>query len=107
MILLNHFENAAYELKAVLVSQLREQDILDSFLKSIYHLLDVEKNPFNLSGWDFSQYYHVEYYDIDSTQSKALLCAHLYWRALILIPSLVRIWFSECKNRQLSIAVEK
>ena len=34
-----------------------------------------------------------------------LLCAHLYYRALQTVPTLVRLWILECKDRNLSTAV--
>lgn len=34
-----------------------------------------------------------------------LLCAHLYYRALQTVPTLVRLWILECKDRKLSAAV--
>jgi hypothetical protein len=36
-----------------------------------------------------------------------LLAAHLYLRFLKIIPSLIRFWWTECKNRQWSMAVER
>lgn len=37
--------------------------------------------------------------------SVVLLCAHLYYRALQTVPTLVRLWILECKDRKLSAAV--
>jgi hypothetical protein len=34
-----------------------------------------------------------------------LLAAHLYYRALLIVPSLVRSWVFECKDKQLRTAV--
>jgi len=34
-----------------------------------------------------------------------LLAAHLYYRALLTVPVLIRSWLLDCKDRQLSIAV--
>ena len=33
--------------------------------------------------------------------SVSLLAAHLYYRALLIVPSLIRSWLSECRDRQL------
>jgi hypothetical protein len=62
---------------------------------------------FDLAGWQFNEHYYMEAFDFDSEKSLPLLCAHIYWRALLLTPSLVRLWFLECKNRQLNLAVEE
>lgn len=34
-----------------------------------------------------------------------MLCAHLYYRALQTVPTLVRLWILECKDRKLSATV--
>ncbi len=44
-------------------------------------------------------------YDEDAEISNNLLAAHLYYRALLNIPSLVASWWGDCKDRQLSMAV--
>lgn len=40
-------------------------------------------------------------YSGDSALSVGLLAAHLYYRALLIVPSLIRSWLSECRDRQL------
>ncbi len=40
-----------------------------------------------------------------SPQSPPLLAAHLYYRALLVVPSLFRSWLLDCRDRQLSNAV--
>jgi E3 ubiquitin-protein ligase listerin len=40
-----------------------------------------------------------------TTLSLQLLAAHLYYRALLIIPSLVRSWVAECKDKQLHTTV--
>lgn len=37
--------------------------------------------------------------------SISLLAAHLYYRALLSVPSLIHSWLSDCKDRQLSMAM--
>lgn len=44
-------------------------------------------------------------YDEESPLSPKLLAAHLFYRALLNVPSLVTTWWSECKDRQLTTAV--
>jgi hypothetical protein len=65
-----------------------------------------DDKAFNLSSWEFSEDYYMDAFDFESEQSLPLLCAHIYWRSLVLTPSLARIWFSENKNRKLTLAVE-
>lgn len=44
-------------------------------------------------------------YEEQNPLSVVLLCAHLYYRALQTVPTLVRLWILECKDRNLSTAV--
>lgn len=44
-------------------------------------------------------------YSADAPVGLSLLAAHLYYRALHLVPSLIRSWLSDCRDRQLSLAV--
>lgn len=41
-------------------------------------------------------------YSQDSFLSLQLLAAHLYYRALLVVPSLFRSWILDCRDRQLS-----
>ncbi len=89
-------------------SHLRELNVLGTLLETIFGIFNVntaEKEPFNLDKWDFEEYM-IEGFDISSENSIPLLCAHLYYRLLKSVPSLVRLWFSECKSRQFVLAVE-
>jgi hypothetical protein len=44
-------------------------------------------------------------YDESSPDALTVLAAHVFFKALLTIPSLIRTWWSECKDRQLSRAV--
>jgi hypothetical protein len=44
-------------------------------------------------------------YEEENPLSVVLLCAHLYYRALRTVPTLVRSWTLECRERNLSVAV--
>lgn len=44
-------------------------------------------------------------YSSDSAISVSLLAAHLYYRALRLVPALIRGWLVDCRDRQLSTTV--
>ncbi|KAI1319237.1 hypothetical protein EDD11_004631 [Mortierella claussenii] len=61
---------------------------------------------FDLSRWDITDY-QITGFDLSSPEiGFPLLAGHLYYTCLANVPSLVRIWWTECKLRQLSIAVE-
>lgn len=47
----------------------------------------------------------ITVYDPESPLSLKLLAAHLFYRALLNVPSLISAWWSGCKDRQLSTAV--
>jgi len=59
--------------------------------------------PFPLELWSVDQYF-IEYYDPELPLSTRLLAAHLMYRALIHVPSLVTAWWTNCKDRQFSTA---
>jgi hypothetical protein len=44
-------------------------------------------------------------YEPDNPLSIRLLAAHVYYRALLTIPSLVRSWLDDCKDKNLSTSV--
>jgi hypothetical protein len=44
-------------------------------------------------------------FDVEAPPSLALFAAHVYYRALLAIPSLVRAWLEACKDRNLHSAV--
>ena len=44
-------------------------------------------------------------YDDSLPSSLRILAAHVYYRSLMMIPSIVRTWWLECKDRQLSASV--
>lgn len=44
-------------------------------------------------------------YSADAPVCLPLLAAHLYYRALLLVPSLIRNWLLECRDRQQSSTV--
>jgi hypothetical protein len=46
-------------------------------------------------------------YDADNPLSAQLLAAHVYYRALLTIPSLVRSWLADCKDKNLFTSVTK
>ncbi|KAF9978540.1 hypothetical protein BGZ73_001959 [Actinomortierella ambigua] len=130
------FENTTYKVKSGLAGQLRQAVTMEGFLPYLFHLLGIRaggdsssssaasaatkakgdghgsrkktgQEPFDLSRWSFTEY-HVEGVDLSSPEiGFPLLAGHLYFACLANVPSLARIWWTECKSRQLSIAVEQ
>ncbi|RGB43798.1 hypothetical protein C1646_749399 [Rhizophagus diaphanus] len=109
MLVFDHFEYASYKVKTQLVSYLKESNKTSNLLMFIFDTLGLSEfnKPYDLSKWDISEFY-IEGFEIQHSFDLGfpLLCAHLYYRSLKHIPSIVRIWWSECKKRQLTIAID-
>ncbi|KAJ3154933.1 hypothetical protein HDU86_004452 [Geranomyces michiganensis] len=106
--MLDHLNDATFDLRTAYVAHIRNLDVLPGLLDLAFVILGVGQSrstPFDLARWDIDQY-DVTGFDIENVVAFPLLAAHVYWRCLRTLPSLVRIWWSECKNRQLTIAVE-
>ncbi|KAF9112915.1 hypothetical protein BGX27_002580 [Mortierella sp. AM989] len=126
------FENTTYAVKSRLVEQLRASSNMNELLPYLFHLLGIHSasslvndssipgnqtasassaehksiEPFDLGVWDITDY-QVTGFNMSSPEiGFPLLAGHLYYTCLANVPSLVRIWWTECKLRQLSIAVE-
>ncbi|KAJ3176421.1 listerin E3 ubiquitin protein ligase 1 [Geranomyces variabilis] len=106
--MLDHITDATFELRASYVTHIRNLEVLPGLLDLAFVILGVGQSrstPFDLARWDID-HYDVTGFDVENDVAFSLLAAHIYWRCLRTLPSLVRIWWSECKNRQLTIAVE-
>ena len=95
----------------------------DYFLPNVFELLGVggSGRPFKLDQWVVGEYWlscacHSFcvgnrlltipiVYEADASPSLQLLAAHVYHRALLTVPSLVRTWWEDLKDRQHSAAI--
>jgi hypothetical protein len=107
LLFFDHFHEANFDLRQMYTMELKESGILGTFLDILFGVVGVDsKKPvLNMKNWELDEYY-VSGYDGDIPSSIPLLYAHLYYKALKSIPSLVRSWYSDCSNRQLVLAVE-
>ncbi|ORE16950.1 hypothetical protein BCV71DRAFT_265228 [Rhizopus microsporus] len=109
MVMLDHFKDITFKLKQEYTNELKEKESVAHLMPVLCAILNVGQTsgskPFNLSPWDVTEY-DVEGFDGTHEMSFDILAAHLYYRALRHIPSLVRLWWIDCKNRQLTLAVE-
>ncbi|TPX62997.1 hypothetical protein PhCBS80983_g00179 [Powellomyces hirtus] len=107
MALFDHIGDATFDLKSTYISHVRNLNIVPQLLEHIFTVFGVgrSRSPFDLARWDID-HYDVTGFDETSPVAFPLLAAHVYWKCLRNVPSLVRIWWAECKNRQLTIAVE-
>lgn len=106
------------------VQQLRNLDVVAArFIPNIFGLLDLydgAKKAFKLDMWSVDEFYmdckilHVRFvqeliippdYDSETPLSPQLLASHLFYRALLTVPSLIRKWLLECTDRQLSTSI--
>ncbi|EJD05481.1 uncharacterized protein FOMMEDRAFT_103536 [Fomitiporia mediterranea MF3/22] len=108
MIIFDLFDEASLRVKIGYATQLRNLDLIGSnFLPFIFDLLEVYRGrgkPFPLEQWSVEEYF-VQFYDTETRLSPRLLAAHLFYRALLNVPSLIASWWTGCKDRQLVIAV--
>ncbi|KIJ37270.1 hypothetical protein M422DRAFT_33818 [Sphaerobolus stellatus SS14] len=101
------FIDASLKVKTAYVEQLRNLDLIGTyFLPNVFDILGVgnRDGPFKLDAWGIDEYW-LPMYDDDAPQSLSLLAAHVYYRALLTVPSLVRTWWEGLKDRQLSTAI--
>ncbi|KAJ3017763.1 UNVERIFIED_CONTAM: hypothetical protein HDU68_011490 [Siphonaria sp. JEL0065] len=104
----NHLiESKTYELRTNIISELKDLDFLPKLLEFLFFALGVgyAAKPFDLSGWEFTSI-EIEGLDFESEIGISLLCSHIYYRVLRNTPALARSWWSSCKDRQLTLAVE-
>ncbi|KAJ7150874.1 hypothetical protein C8R43DRAFT_887120 [Mycena crocata] len=108
MVVFDLFTDASLKVRLSYVAQLRTLDIIGtSFIPNLLSLLGVDQGipkAFKLDMWNVEEYF-VQLYESGSTWSIQVLAAHLYYRALLTVPSLIYNWVLDCKDRQLSSSI--
>ncbi|GJN88290.1 hypothetical protein Rhopal_001255-T1 [Rhodotorula paludigena] len=95
-------------LRASYIEQLRDSGlIVDTLLPSLFHLLSLgdRGRPFDLSPW-FIDDFHLELFETSLPESLPVLAAHVYYRALQSVPSVIRSYWTSLQNLTLSRAVQ-
>lgn len=96
-------------MKQEYTAQLKDQEAVSHLMPILCKILSVGQQQgsksFDLAPWSIVEY-DTDGFDSSSEMSFLVLASHLYYRALTHIPSLVRLWWIDCKHRQLTIAVE-
>ncbi|KAI9491003.1 hypothetical protein BDB00DRAFT_940644 [Zychaea mexicana] len=109
LIMFDHFTNITFRLKQEYTAQLKDAAAVAKLMPFVFKILGVgvgpKIQPFDLSLWEIDEY-EVDGFDSAHEISYQVMAAHLYYRALKHIPSLIRQWWVDCKNRQLTIGVE-
>ncbi|KAJ7484301.1 hypothetical protein FB451DRAFT_1554863 [Mycena latifolia] len=108
MVIFDLFIDASLKVRLSYIDQLRTLDIIGtSFIPNLLSLLGVDQGipkAFKLDPWSVDEYF-VQLYEPGSTWSFQVLAAHLYYRALLTVPSLIYNWVLDCKDRQLSSSI--
>ncbi|KAK4688698.1 E3 ubiquitin-protein ligase listerin, partial [Tremellales sp. Uapishka_1] len=108
MAILDHFEDASTSLRWAYVDQLNTSKLLsEGLLPMLFAMLGVSE----MGAWNFpaSQYAVDEFYpdllDPEEVADLVPLASHLFYRALVTIPSAMRTYYEGCKDRQLSLSI--
>ncbi|ODQ54733.1 hypothetical protein SAICODRAFT_5929 [Saitoella complicata NRRL Y-17804] len=104
-LIFDHLEETSYRVKARYVEFLKEGEFVHALLNLIAETLHLDTGrAIDVSKMD------VERFALEETESPAddlrKLMAHLYFTGLTHLPSLVRQWWTDSKNRQLTLTVE-
>ncbi|KAI6007012.1 hypothetical protein EDD15DRAFT_2153315 [Pisolithus albus] len=103
MVVFDLFIGASLKVRSGYVNHLRSLDIISQyFIPNIFDILGLldGKNAFKLDMWSVDAFY-LDAYDPADFLSLRLLAAHLYHRALVTVPALIRSWISDRTDKQL------
>ncbi|KIK18819.1 hypothetical protein PISMIDRAFT_14102 [Pisolithus microcarpus 441] len=103
MVVFDLFIGASLKVRSSYFNHLRSLDIFSQhFIPNIFEILGLldGKNAFKLDMWSVDEFY-LDAYDPADSLSLRLLAAHLYHRALVTVPALIRSWISDCTDKQL------
>ncbi|KAJ7199225.1 hypothetical protein GGX14DRAFT_468328 [Mycena pura] len=108
MVVFDLFIDASLKVRLGYSDQLRAIEIIGtSFIPNVLTLLGIDQGipkAFKLDVWTVDEYY-VQLYECGSAWSLQVLAAHLYYRALLTVPSLIHTWVLDCKDRTLLASI--
>ncbi|GAA6034281.1 hypothetical protein JCM8097_003822 [Rhodosporidiobolus ruineniae] len=102
------FESASPRLRSAYIEQLRNVELVtSSLLPSLFGLLNLSDRTraVDLSPW-FIDDFHFEYFDASSPLTLPIFAAHVYYRALQAVPSIIRTYWTSLQNLALSRSVQ-
>ncbi|KAI7948159.1 hypothetical protein MJO28_010067 [Puccinia striiformis f. sp. tritici] len=106
VLIFSYFQNASSRLRISYSSQLREANLVSENLIPLLHeVLNVAERgkPIDISIWDVPSF---DFSLMESTSLKPIpLAAYVYFLALRTVPSQIRSWWEDCRNKQLSMSV--
>ncbi|GAA6012470.1 hypothetical protein JCM10207_007100 [Rhodosporidiobolus poonsookiae] len=98
------FESSSPRLRSAYIEQLRNIELVtSSLLPSLFGLLNLSdrSRPVDLSPWSIDDF-HFEYFDASSPLTLPIFAAHVYYRALQAVPSIIRSYWTSLQNLALS-----
>ncbi|KAF9255353.1 hypothetical protein L218DRAFT_1008664 [Marasmius fiardii PR-910] len=109
MLLFDLFIDTSMKVHSGYIEQLRSLGIISTcFIPTVFTLLGLDRGvvvkAFKLNVWEVEEYY-VAHYEPGEPFSLPVLAAHLYYRALLTVPSIIHSWVLDCKDVQLSTAI--
>ncbi|KAF8899801.1 hypothetical protein CPB84DRAFT_1780009 [Gymnopilus junonius] len=104
MLLFDLFQDVSFKVKSSYIEQLRNLNIIAvHFIPTLLSILRLDQGlakAFKLDIWAVDIFY-VDLYEPGNPHTIPVLTAHVYYRALLTIPSLIHSWVLDCKDRQL------
>ncbi|KAH9941137.1 uncharacterized protein BXZ73DRAFT_75106 [Epithele typhae] len=108
MVTFDLFLDASLKVKSGYIDQLRDLDLVGArLLPTVFGILDLYggmAKAFKVDIWDVDEYY-LDFYSAETSLSQRLLTAHLYYRALLLVPSLLSTVVATYTSRHFSPAI--
>ncbi|GAA5970378.1 hypothetical protein JCM11641_001687 [Rhodosporidiobolus odoratus] len=101
------FDNASPRIRSAYVEQLRNLDLVQtSLLPSLFNLLAINDRtrPFDLAPWSINDF-HLEYFT-PSPLTLPIFAAHVYHRALQVVPAVIRSYWTSLQNLALSRTIQ-
>ncbi|KAJ9125190.1 hypothetical protein QFC22_000144 [Naganishia vaughanmartiniae] len=106
LLIFEHFVGASNTLRSAYIDQIRNAELVSgslmtfipTTLKSIYS----SGNTAGIDRYAVDQYY-IEFIEHAEDEVLEGLRAHVFYRALEAIPTLIRAWYEGCKDRQLTM----
>ncbi|CAD0053196.1 unnamed protein product [Aureobasidium pullulans] len=110
-LIFDHFANSSYQVKSDYVEALREGEYLGNLLDLTWELLGhVRGRPIDVSKYDIRRYDYLDQQGdlegLSADKRMHWLLAHLYYQALMHVPSLTKAEYLTIKSRQTGLAVE-
>lgn len=115
-----HFEDATVQLKSMYGAELQREGLLgSSLLPAVFQLVDPQRTrrsaapstgnvafggPFDPDRYAIDEIF-LDFVDPSDVSSLCQLATHVYFRALLYLPALVREWWIDIRDRQLSLGV--